>query len=63
MIVHLWGLERKQEMHGVWSLVSVIRDNANNMKYYRPGEEMLTLGEHRHLRQQNGKHYALRCVT
>lgn len=32
MIVHLWEVERKQETHGVWSLVSVIRDNANNVK-------------------------------
>lgn len=31
MIVHLWEVERKQEAWGV-VLVSVIRDNANNMK-------------------------------
>lgn len=32
MIVHPWEAERKQEVHGVWPSVSVIRDNANDMK-------------------------------
>lgn len=34
MAAHLWGVGggRKQEKHGVWSLVSTVRDDANDVE-------------------------------
>lgn len=61
MIVHLWEVKRKQEKHGVWLLVSVFRDNANDVELRSPAQEVLTPAEHLPLREQNGKQCTLRC--